>query len=134
MKIFVVILLLLSPTALQAQNYQNYQNMSEQDMQKMMQQAQKMQECMMNIDQEKLRKIEQRSKQLDAELKALCAEGKRDEAQAKAISFGMELAEDPTLLEMRKCGEMYQGMAPKMPYMGQYQDDDEDRSNRHVCD
>lgn len=134
MKIFVVILLLLSPTALQAQNYQNYQSMSEQDMQIMMQQAQKMQECMMNIDQEKLRKIEQRSKQLDAELKALCAEGKRDEAQAKAISFGVEMAEDPTLLEMRKCGEMYQGMAPKMPYMEQYQDDDEDRSNRHVCD
>jgi hypothetical protein len=47
MKIFAVILLLLSPTAVLAQNYQN---MSEQDMQKMMQQAQKMQECMMNID------------------------------------------------------------------------------------
>jgi hypothetical protein len=131
MKIFVVILLLLSPTAVQAQNYQN---MSEQDMQKMMQQAQKMQECMMNIDQEKLRKIEQRSKQLDAELEALCTAGKRDEAQAKAISFGMELAKDPTLLEMKKCGEIYQGMAPKLPYMEQYQDDAEDRSNHHVCD
>jgi hypothetical protein len=131
MKIFAVVLLLLSPAVIQAQNYQN---MSEQDMQEMMQQAQKMQECMMNIDQEKLRGIEQRSKQFDAELKALCAEGKRDEAQAKAISYGMEMAKDPTLLEMRKCGEMYQGMVPNMPYMGQYQEEDEERSSHQVCD
>jgi len=131
MKIFAVVFLLLLPAVIQAQNYQN---MSEQDMQKMMQQAQKMQECMMNIDQEKLRGIERRSMQLDAELKALCAEGKRDEAQAKAISYGMELAKDPTVLEMRKCGEMYQGMVPNMPYMEQYQAEDEDRSSHHVCD
>ena len=93
-----------------------------------------MQECMMNVDQEKLREIEQRSRKLDDELKILCAEGKRDEAQAKAMSFGMELAQDPTLLEMRKCGEMYQEMMPQLPYMGQYQEDDEGRSSGHVCD
>ena len=46
----------------------------------------------------------------------------------------MEMAEDPTLQEMRKCGEMYQGMAPQMPYMEQYQEDDGDRSSSHVCD
>jgi hypothetical protein len=131
MKIFAIMFLLFLPTAVLAQNYQN---MSEQDMQKMMQQARKMQECMMNIDQEKLREIEQRSIQLDIELKNLCAKGKRDAAQAKAISFGMEMAEDPTLLEMRKCGEMYQGMVPNMPYMEQYQVEDEDRASHHVCD
>jgi len=46
----------------------------------------------------------------------------------------MEMAKDPTLLEMRECGEMYQGMVPKMPYMEQYQENDEDRSSHHVCD
>lgn len=134
MKIYAAILLLLLPAAVPAQNYQNYQNMSEQDLQRMMQQAQKMQECMENIDQSKLREIEQRSEQLDAELQALCAEGKRDKAEAKAIAFGQEMAEDPTMLEMRKCGEMYQGMAPAMPYMEQYQADDQQGSRRHVCD
>ena len=131
MKIFAVVFLLLLPTAVLARDYQN---MSEQDVQQMMQQAQKMQECMANIVQDKSQAIEQRSKQMDAELKALCAEGKRDAAQAKAMSFGMEMAEDPTLLEIRKCGAMYQGMAPTMPFMEQYQNNSEERAKRHVCD
>ena len=134
MKIFVVISLLLLPSAVLAQNNPNYQNMSDQDMQQMMQQAQKMQKCMQNIDQDKLDALDQRSEQMDYEIKTLCAEGKRDEAQAKAVAFGMEMAKDPTMLEMRKCGEMYKGMAQKMPFMEQYQTDEKDRSSHHVCD
>ena len=127
----VTIVLLFLPVAVLAQNYQG---MSEEDMQKMMVQAQKMQECMMRVDQEKLREIEQRSQQFDAELNKLCAEGKRDKAQAKAIAYGTELAKDPTVLEMRKCGEMMQGMMPNMSYIEKYQVDDEDYSSSHVCD
>jgi hypothetical protein len=132
MKISAIILLLLMPMVTVAQNYQN---MSEEDMQKMMQQAQKMQSCMQNIDQAKLKAIDQRSSQILAKIDSLCASGKRDEAQQTAISYGKEMAKDPTMQAMRKCsemmsGEMMQGMMPKTPLM----DLDKDLSSRHVCD
>ena len=132
MKISAIFLLLLMPVVTVAQNYQN---MSEEDMQKMMQQAQKMQSCMQNIDQAKLKAIDQRSSQILANIDSLCASGKRDEAQAKAISYGKEMAKDPTMQAMKKCsemmsGEMMQGMMPKTPLM----DLDKDLSSRHVCD
>ena len=132
MKITAIILLLLMPMITVAQNYQN---MSEEDMQKMMQQAQKMQSCMQNIDQAKLEAIDQRSSQILANIDSLCASGKRDEAQAKAISYGKEMAKDPTMQAMRKCsemmsGEMMEGMMPKTPLM----DLDKDLTSRHVCD
>jgi hypothetical protein len=127
MKISAIILLLLMPIVTFAQNYQG---MSEEDMQKMTQQMQKMETCMQNVDQAKLKVLEQRSYQFDAEVKSLCASGKREEAQAKAISFGKEIANDPTMQAMRKCGEMMKGMTPKMPFMDQHKDS----SSHHVCD
>jgi hypothetical protein len=127
MKISAIILLLLMPIVTFAQNYQG---MSEEDMQKMTQQMQKMETCMQNVDQAKLKVLEQRSHQFEAELKSLCASGKREEAQAKAISFGKEIANDPTMQAMRKCREMMKGMMPKMPFMDQH----EDPSGHHVCD
>ncbi len=127
MKISAIILLLLMPMITVAQNYQN---MSEEDMQKMMQQMQEMQSCMQNVDQAKLKVLEQRSYQMEAEVKSLCANGKRDEAQTKAISFGNEIANDPTIQAIRKCSEMMKGTMPKMPFM----DQDRDRSSHHVCD
>jgi len=127
MKISAIILLLLIPIVTFAQNYQG---MSEEDMQKMTQQMQKMETCMQNVDQAKLKVLEQRSYQFDAEVRSLCDSGKREEAQAKAISFGKEIANDPTMQAMRKCSEMMEGMMPKMPFM----DQQKDFSSHHVCD
>jgi len=127
MKISAIILLLLMPIVTFAQNYQG---MSEEDMQKMTQQMQKMETCMQNVDQAKLKVLEQRSYQFEAEVKSLCDSGKREEAQAKAISFGKEIAIDPTMQAMRKCNEMMKGMMPKMPFMDQHKDP----SSHHVCD
>ena len=70
---------------------QNFQNMTEQDMQRMMELAQKMQACMEQVDQAQLAQLEQRSKEFEAELKALCDAGKRDEAQKKAMAYGKEM-------------------------------------------
>ncbi len=127
MKVSASILLLLIPMLAAAQNYQG---MNEGDMQKIRQQMQKMQSCMKNVDQAKLKVLEQRSNQFGAEVKSLCASGKRDEAQKKAISFGKEMANDPSMQAMRKCGEMAEGMMPKMSFM----DQDKDFSSHHVCD
>ena len=127
MKISAITLLLLMPIVTFAQDYQD---MNEEDMQKMMQQMQKMGSCMQNVDQAKLKILEQRSNQFEAEVKSLCANGKRKEAQAKAISFGKEIAKDPTMQAMSKCSEMMEGNMPNMPIMKRHKD----RSNHHVCD
>ena len=132
MKISTIIILLLIPIISVAQNYQN---MSEEDMQKMMQQMQKMQSCLEKIDQAKLDALDKRSTQMRTKVESLCAKGKRDEAQETAISFGKEMAKDPTIQSAKKCTEMVsskmmQGMMPKMPMM----DLDKDLSSRHVCD
>ena len=132
MKIPVIILLLMIPMVAVAQNSQN---MSEEDMQKMMQQMQKMQSCLEKIDQAELDALDQRSSQMRTKVESLCASGKRDEAQQTAISFGKEMANDPTVQTAKKCtemmsSEMMKGMMPKFPLM----DLEKDLSNRHVCD
>ncbi len=124
----LAILLFLLPMVLLAQNYRG---MSEEDMQKMMQQMQAAQSCMENVDQSRMRELEQRSRTMEAEVKSLCAEGKRSEAQKMAISYGKEIAEDRTVQELRKCGDMMKGSMPKMPYMNQPQERD---SSQHICD
>lgn len=132
MKISAIILLLFMPMVAVAQTSQN---MSQEDMQKMMQQMQKMQSCLEQIDQAKLDALDQRSSKMRAEVESLCAKGKRDEAQQAAISFGKEIAKDPTIQSAKKCtemvsNEMMQGMTPKFPMM----DLEKDLSSRHVCD
>lgn len=129
MRMAATLLLLLVPMITAAQDYQG---MSEEDMEKMMQAMQKMESCMENVDQSKLKILEQRSHEVETEIESLCADGKRDEAQNKALSFGREIAQDPTMKDMRKCGEAMKGMMPKMPFTDQNQD--QDRSVRHVCD
>ncbi|MFA4916840.1 MAG: hypothetical protein WC560_09235 [Syntrophales bacterium] len=125
--ILLSIVLLLMPMVTVAQNYPR---MNQADMQKQMQQMQKMQACMQNVDQAKLKEIQQRSEQVNTEIKSLCKSGQRDKAQKKAISFGMEMVKDPTMQEMRKCGEIMKGSMPKAPFMDQYKDN----SSHHVCD
>ncbi|MCG6938486.1 MAG: hypothetical protein LJE83_10000 [Gammaproteobacteria bacterium] len=123
MKIPPVILLLLITTAV---NAQNYPGMNEADMQKL----QEMQSCMNNIDQEQLKALEQRQNQFDAEVRALCDSGKRDEAQKKAILFEKEMMKNPAVQAVSKCSEITKGMVPEMTFMNQ----DENSSNQHVCD
>ncbi len=127
MKISLSILLLLIPMVAAAQNLQGMNN---EQMQKIMQQMQEMQACMQKVDKDKLKALEKRSKQFEAEVKSLCTNGKRDKAQKKAISFGKEIAKDPSMQAMRKCGELSKGTMQNMPFM----DQETDYSKRHVCD
>lgn len=124
MKKLITISLLSLPIVAAAQDIPG---MSEE----MMQRMQSMQTCMAGIDQSALDEFEQRSSQLDSEVKALCASGKRDEAQKMAMSFGLEMAKMPALQEMKKCGEMMKGAA--MPNNAPLVNDT-DYSSHHVCD
>ena len=104
--------------------------MSEADMQKMMQGVQEMQACMEKVDQDAMEKLGEESKQIEAEVKSLCAAGKRDAAQESAMAFGMKMAKDPAMKTMAECSKKMAGLAPKMPYA----DAEMDYSKRHVCD
>jgi hypothetical protein len=121
--------LLLLPAIVGAQDYQS---MSEADMQKMMQQMQQAQSCMAGIDQSELTKFEQRANQLDASIKALCASGKRDQAQQEAIAFGREVSSSPAMQKMQECGKMMEGAMPGMPGVRDYAGDEGE--SQHICD
>lgn len=109
---------------------QNYPGMNQGDMQKMMQQMQKVQQCMEGIDQSQLNDLQQRAEQMKKEIDTLCAQGNRSEAQKTALSFSKEIAKDPSMNQMRKCGELSQDAIPNMPTMY----DEKDMANKHVCD
>jgi hypothetical protein len=128
MKTTLLILSLLLPVAALAQSPQG---MNEKDMQQMMQRMQQMQTCMQDVDQEQLKGLEQRSHQVEADIKSLCTDGKRAEAQQRAMDFGMEVSLDPNMKIMRKCGEMMQGMMPEMPIADYEQKTAE---GKHICD
>ena len=109
---------------------QNYPGMNQGDMQKMMQQMQKVQQCMEGIDQSQLNDLQKRAEQMKKEIETLCAQGNRSKAQKTALSFSKEIAKDPSMNQMRKCGELAQGALPNMPTMY----DEKDMANKHVCD
>jgi hypothetical protein len=110
---------------------QNYGGMDEAAMQKMMQQAQGMQTCMENIDEAEMEAFQQRAEQMDADVKALCAAGKRDAANARAMSFGREAASSKVMQQMKKCGE---GMKPMLPKTATTAAEHSDAPARHICD
>lgn len=127
MKKLAMIIFLAIPTTGIAQKYQG---MNEADIQKMMQKMEKMQACMEKIDQSKMKSLEQRAQKMEAEVKSLCASGKRDQAQKKAIAFGKDLSSDPTVKSLMKCGEMMKGTLPDIVFA----DLEKAGADHHVCD
>ena len=129
MKIPAGILSLLSPVLAVGQNYPG---MGRGDAQNMMLQMQKMQACMQSVDQSRLKAYEQQANKVEAEVKTLCASGKRDEAQQKSVAFAQEFASDPDTMKMMECSKMMSGAMPAMPFMDQA--NESDNSVKHVCD
>ncbi|MGI9537897.1 MAG: hypothetical protein ACR2PB_12560 [Desulfocapsaceae bacterium] len=129
MKTAIIILLLLTPVLALAQNTGG---MNQGNMQNMMQVMQQVQECMAGIDQAKLQELQVRSEKMSKEIKGLCSKDQRDKAQKTAISFAKEIASDPTLKQMQKCGEMAQGALPMMGTVETF--DEKEYANKHVCD
>ena len=124
MKKFIQLFLIFLPMGVCAQ-----QGMSQADMQQMMQQAKKMEACMANVDQAALTAMSKKAETMEQEVKSLCRAGKRDEAQKRAMKFGLEMAANEEMKKMLQCGEMMRGMMPKigMPTV-------EEMENRHICD
>ncbi|MCQ8129726.1 hypothetical protein [Methylomonas rivi] len=126
----LLISLLLLPLAAPAQNMGRMP--TEAQMQQMMQQAQSMQNCMANIDEAEMEAFQQKAEAMDAEVKALCAAGKRDAAMARAMAFGKETAQSSIMQDMKKCGEGMKNMMPMLPKTAQAPA--EGGKPRHICD
>jgi predicted transcriptional regulator len=131
MKKLVITLLCLMPIASFAQYPMG---MSEADTQKMMQQMQDAQACMEKIDQSELEVLEKKANQFEAEMKSLCASGKRDEAQEKAMVYMKQIVNSPAVKEAKRCGEMMKGMMQGMMQNMPLMNEDKDYTKQHVCD
>ena len=130
MKIITSIVLVLFPFTVSALDFQN---MDQASMQEMMRNMEKMQNCMANIDQDELEKLQARSEEFSASIKSLCKKGLRAEAQEKAIAYGKKFVNDPTMKEMKKCGDMAKDMMPDTAMM--YAEEEIGKGNAgHVCD
>lgn len=133
MKTVITILCLIFPVVASAQN----QGMEGVDMQKLGLAMQEMMECMSQIDQAALAGLQEKSEQFEQELKELCSQGKRSEAQEKAIAYSKEMMDDPVLKQMQKCGEInekYGIPQDEEVDSSSFFGEDIESSNRHVCD
>jgi TolA-binding protein len=115
------------------QMQQNMPALDAAQIQQMQARAQEMQACMENVDQAALEKLQQEGEAVGHEIKALCSAGKREQAQSRAMDYGRRIAGTPALAEMRKCGEMMQGMMAAMP-MPNLPGQDGNGGASHVCD
>jgi hypothetical protein len=130
--VFITLLILLPVSGI-AQDYSsrnqpehNIPGISQMNMQKI----QQMQKCIESVDKTQLQSIEQLQTKFDDEISSLCASGKRDTAQKKAIAYAKQIMNNPAIKAMQKCGEIAKGMMPDMPFM----DMDKDMSGHHVCE
>jgi predicted transcriptional regulator len=130
-KLAITLLWCLAPITSYAQNTPG---MSEADMQNMMQQMQKAQACMEKIDQKQLEALENKADQFEAEMKSLCANGKRDEAQKKAMVYMKEIVNSSAVKEAKRCGEMMTGAMHGMMQDMTLVEQDKDFTHQHVCD
>lgn len=117
-------------------NGQAQNSPSEQAMQTMMVEIQKLQACMEAVDRQGLEQLQSQSRQVHADLKTMCANGDRRAAQARAMSYSKEMLSHPSIVAMRRCQKMMEGMRSMLEAMPQIPDIGKvfDASEGHVCD
>ena len=71
--------------------------------QMLLEQAQEIESCMSSRDAAATDALRVRSEQVTAQVQALCKAGKRDEAQARALAFGREMADSPAMANLQNC-------------------------------
>jgi len=109
---------------------QNYMEMNQADLEKMLQQVDQIQSCLEKIDQSQLKALDTRTQKMEAEVQSLCASGKRDAAQAKAIAYGNEIRNDSTMRMLAECG----GMMEDATTGASYTDLQKAGAEYHICD
>ena len=127
MKKLLFALVVVMPAALTAQDAMGLDGV---DMAKILAKAELVQACMATLDQQAMKQVEQRAEELAKEVKRLCLAGNKNEAQAAAVSFGMALARDPSVVTMNKCAEFMAGAMPSKLIASL----EKQLAEQHVCD
>ena len=60
--------------------------------------------CMEKIDRNAMQEIVEQGKKIDTETRSLCAAGKRDAAQQKAMAYVAQMKSSPVIKQLRECG------------------------------
>lgn len=107
--------------------------MSQEQMRMLMQGAAQIQACLANVDQSKLEEMGKKAEAVQAEVKQMCVNGERDQAQARAIAFGREFAESDDLKQLSMCGEIAKAMIPQIIAYAEANESNPEGST-HVCD
>lgn len=129
MKKTIITLSLLIPVVSFAQNAPD---MNSAYMQDIMKSIEKMETCMQAIDEKKMDALKENSVRVGDEITALCKNGKRSQAQDKAVVFGKKMLNDATMKAMVKCNESMKDVmkaAPVIPF-----DPSVETRDKHVCD
>jgi len=90
--------------------------MSEADMQRMMKQAEAAQACYEKLDESKLNAMQAKGKKMKQEIDALCKAGKEQAANKKALTYSMQIRNDPQFKLIQACGKKMRGIMPQ-PYL-----------------
>ncbi|WP_373020302.1 hypothetical protein [Thiomicrorhabdus sp.] len=114
-------------------NAENMSSMENVHMQQMIQQMNEMQRCLQQIDEIELQKNQENMSRLENKLRALCSDGKRDEAQTEALKFSREIQDSKIFKQIQSCTQemQQQGFMPKLPTL---EIDDQGNSQTHICD
>ena len=73
-----------------------------------------MENCMRQIDYQELALMEQKSMQLETEMRAHCNNGEEDKAKDLAVNFSEEVMNSNTMQAMKKCAAMMPGMEDQL--------------------
>ncbi len=84
-------------------------------MQRMAAEAEAAQKCLEGIERKKLEALRTRGEAASAEVERLCAEGKKQEALARALALSREMRGDPTVKKLRECTKGMSAMMQRMP-------------------
>ena len=60
-------------------------------------------ECMANVDPSTMENMERQSEAFEADLKRICKAGNREAALQRAEQFGLEMANDPAMKQIKAC-------------------------------
>ena len=72
-------------------------------LQMLLNQAENIEGCMAQLDESATRALRARSESVTAEIESLCKAGKREQAQARAVAFGREMADSPAMENLQDC-------------------------------
>lgn len=71
--------------------------------------------CMQSIDQDAIKGLSEKAKEISSKIKALCKNGDESGARAAAMHYAMGIKDNKVLKQVNKCSEMMRKVMPNMP-------------------